>query len=150
MMGIKAGHRDSLGQKTGKTCCQGDVLLKNWLNCVSKMAFLNRVDEFHFGDEVMQILAYAYHVKLCPTEAVAFLRQVTNKMGDDDPGEVREIEARAKDLMLITGPDEDQNFEFVRQHVSRFIKIPTSGEQRPEPTRTISLGKVSEELRQAC
>ena len=142
MMGIKAGHRDSLGQKTGKTCCQGDVLLKNWLNCVSKMAFLNRVDEFHFGDEVMQILAYAYHVKLCPTEAVAFLRQVTNKMGDDDPGEVREIEARAEDLMLLARPDQGYNADQVRDHVSRFIEIAKPRERPPEPSRSLSLGSA--------
>ncbi len=122
--------------------------MRDWLNSVSKMAILNGVADLQIGNAVVRTLAYAYHMNFTPIEAVVFLRLVANKMGNDDPNEVREIEARAKDLMLITGPDEDQNFEFVRQHVSRFIKIPTYGEQRPEPTRTISLRKVSEELRQ--
>jgi hypothetical protein len=108
------------------------------------MVILNGVADLHIGNAVVRTLAYAYHMNFTPIEAVVFLRLVANKMGDDDPNEVREIEARAKDLMLITGPDEDHSFEFVRQHVSHFIKIPTSGEQRPEPTRAISLKKVSE------
>jgi hypothetical protein len=124
--------------------------MRNWLNSVSKMAILNGVADLHLGNAVVRTLAYAYHMNFTPIEAVAFLRLVANKLGDDDPNEVREIEARAQDLMLITWPDEDYNFELMRQYVSRFIKIPTSGEQRPEPTRVISLRKVSEELRQGC
>ena len=114
------------------------------------MAILNGVADLHLGNAVVRTLAYAYHMNFTPIEAVAFLRLVANKLGDDDPNEVREIEARAQDLMLITWPVEDYNFELMRQYVSRFIKIPTSGEQRPEPTRVISLRKVSEELRQGC
>jgi hypothetical protein len=124
--------------------------MRDWLNSVSKMAILNGVADRHLGNAVVRTLAYAYHMNLTPIEAVAFLRLVANKMGDDDPNEVRKIEARAQDLMLITGPNEDYNFELMQQYVSRFIKIPASGEQRPEPTRAISLRKVSEELRQSC
>jgi hypothetical protein len=122
--------------------------MRDWLNCVSKMAALNGVADLQIGNAVVRTLAYAYHMNFTPIEAVVFLRLVANKMGSDDPNEVREIEARAQDLMLISRPDDDFNFEPLRQHVSRFIKIPTYGEQRPEPTRTISLRKVSEELRQ--
>ena len=124
--------------------------MRDWLNSVSKMAILNGVADLHLANAVVRTLAYAYHMNFTPMEAVVFLRLVANKMGDDDPNEAREIEARAQDLMLISGPDKDFSFEPLRQHVSRFVKISRSGEQRPEPTRTISLRKVSEELRQAC
>ena len=124
--------------------------MRDWLNSVSKMAILNGVADLHVGNAVVRTLAYAYHMNFTPIEAVVFLRLVANKMGDDDPNEAREIEARAQDLMLISGPDKDFSFEPLRQHVSRFVKISRSGEQRPEPTRRISLRKVSEELRQAC
>ena len=125
MMGIRGGHHDSLRQKPGETCCHDDVVLKNWLSSVRKMAILCGADDFHFSDEVMQVLAYAYHVKLCPIEAVALLRLVTNQMGDNDPDEVRTIEARAEDLMLLARPDEGYNAELVREHVSRFIDTET-------------------------
>ena len=101
MVRIGARDRDSLRKKAGETCCHRDIVLKHWLNSVSKIAILNEIDDFHFSDEVMRVLAYAYHVKLCPIEAVALLCLVANKMGDDEPEKARKIEARVEDLMLL-------------------------------------------------
>jgi len=110
--------------------------VKDWLDSVSKMAFLNGVVEFHFSVDVIQALAYAYHVKFTPIEAVAFVRLVANKMGDDDPDEVRVIEARAQKLVLVTKSDEGYNADLVREHVSRFNEIATAPERQPEPRRS--------------
>jgi hypothetical protein len=98
MVRIGARDRDSLRKKAGETCCHRDIVLKHWLNSVSKMAILNGVDDFHLSDEVMQVLAYAYHVKLCPIEAVALLCLVANKMGDDEPEKARKIKARVEEI----------------------------------------------------
>ncbi len=78
--------------------------MKDWLDSVSKMAFLNGVVDFHFSEDVIEALAYAYHVKFTPIEAAAFCRLVSNRMGDNDPDKVREIEARAQKLVLVTNP----------------------------------------------
>ena len=99
--------------------------MKDWLDSVSKMAFLNGVVDFHFSEDVIQALAHAYHVKFTPIEAVAFFLLVANKMGDDDPDKVREIEARVQKLMLVTKSAEGYNADLVREHVPRFIEIAT-------------------------
>ena len=140
MVRIGARDRDSLRKKAGETCCHRDIVLKHWLNSVSKMAILNGVDDFHLSDEVMQVLAYAYHVKLCPTEAVALFRLVANKMGDDNSDEERKIEARAEDLMLLAMPDEGYTADLVREHVSRFIEMAMSRQRQPERGRSLSIG----------
>jgi len=142
-MGIKPKYHDSPSQMHNETCRQGDILLRNWLNYVSKMAILNGVNDFHFSNEVVQALAYAYHVKFTPIEAVAFLRLVANKRGDDDPDKVREVELRAQDLMLIARPDEDYDAGLVRQHVSRFVEIATPHERQPEHSRSISFRQLA-------
>ncbi len=97
--------------------------MKDWLDSVKKMTFLNGVVDLHFSEDVMQTLAYAYHEKFKPIEAVSFFLLVANKMGDDDPAKVREIEARAMDLMLLAKPDEGYNAGPVREHVSRFVEM---------------------------
>jgi hypothetical protein len=110
--------------------------VKDWLDSVSKMAFLNGVVDFHFSEDVIQALAHAYHVKFTPIEAVAFFLLVANKMGDDDPDEVREIEAGAQKLVLVTKSDKGYNADLVREQVSRFIEITTALERQPEPSRS--------------
>ncbi len=97
--------------------------MKDWLDSVKKMTFLNGVVEFHFSEDVMQALAYAYHEKFKPIEAVSFFLLVSNKMGDNAPDKVQEIEARAMDLMLLAKPDEGYNADLMREHVSRFVEI---------------------------
>ena len=121
--------------------------MKDWLDSVNKMAFLNGVVEFHFSVDVIQALAYAYRVKFTPIEAVAFVRLVANKMGDDDPDEVRVIEARAQKLVLVTKSDEGYNADLVREHVSRFIDIATALERQPEPSQSAgSSARLSDPL----
>ncbi len=110
--------------------------MEYWLNRVRKMAFLGGVDEFHFSKTVIHVLAYAYHVDFTPIEAVALLRLVTDKMGDDDSAEVREIETRAQHLVRVTKSDEGYNADLVQEHVSRFIEIATALERQPEPSRS--------------
>ncbi len=110
--------------------------MKDWLDSVKKMVFLNGVVDFHFSEDVIQALAHAYHVKFTPIEAVAFCRLVSNKMGDNDPDKVREIEARAQNLVLVTKSDEGYNADLVREQVSRFIEIATAPERQPEPSRS--------------
>lgn len=97
--------------------------MRDWLNCVPKMAILNGIHDFHFSETVIEVLAYAYYVNFSPIEAVALLRLVANKMGDDDPVEAREIETRAQDLMLIARPEEGYNADLLREHVLRFIEM---------------------------
>ena len=140
MVGIGARDRDSLRHMSGETCCHRDIVLKHWLNSVSKIAILNEIDDFHFSDEVMRVLAYAYHVKLCPIEAVALLRLVANKMGDDNSDEARKIEARVEDLMLLARSDEGYTANLVREHVPRFIEIAKPRERQPEPRLSLSIG----------
>jgi hypothetical protein len=140
MVGIGARDRDSLRHMSGETCCHRDIVLKHWLNSVSKMAFLNGVDDFHFSEDVIEALAYAYHVNFVPIEAVAFLRLVANNMGDDDPVEAREVDARAQDLMLLSKSNEDYNADQVREHVSRFIEMAMSRQRQPERGRSLSIG----------
>ena len=121
--------------------------MKDWLDSVSKMAFLNGLVDFHFSEDVIQALAHAYHVKFTPIEAVAFFLLVANKMGDDDPDEVREIEAGAQKLVLVTKSDKGYNADLVREQVSRFIEITTALERQPEPSRSAGyLARLSDPL----
>jgi hypothetical protein len=121
--------------------------VKDWLDSVSKMAFLNGVVDFHFSEDVIEALAYAYHVKFTPIEAAAFCRLVSNRMGDNDPDKVREIEARAQKLVLVTKSDEGYNADLVREHVSRFIEIATALERQPEPSQSAgSSARLSDPL----
>ena len=59
--------------------------MKDWLDSVKKMTFLNGVVEFHFSVDVIQALAYAYRVEFTPIEAVAFVRLVADKLGTTTP-----------------------------------------------------------------
>ncbi len=121
--------------------------MKDWLDSVSKMAFLNGVVDFHFSEDVIEALAYAYHVKFTPIEAAAFCRLVSNRMGDNDPDKVLEIEARAQKLVLVTKSDEGYNADLVREHVSRFIEIATALERQPEPSQSAgSSARLSDPL----
>jgi hypothetical protein len=117
--------------------------MKDWLNSVRKMAILNGIRDFRFSKMVIQVLAYAYHVNFSPIEAVALLRLVVNKLGDDDPHVVREIEMRVQDLMLIAKPDESYNAELMQRHLSRFIAFAMSYQRRPEPSGAASLEPAS-------
>ena len=71
---------------------------------------------------------------------MALLRLVTDKMGDDDSAEVREIETRAQHLVRVTKSDEDYNADLVQEHVSRFIEMAMSRQRQPERGRSLSIG----------
>lgn len=109
--------------------------MREWLNSISETVILNGADDFQFSEDVIQALAYAYHKKFAPIEAVAFYLLVVNKMGDDDPNEKRNIEARAKELIQTTTSDEDYDADLIREHVSHYIETVTPRQRQPEPSR---------------
>ena len=97
------------------------MVLREWLNSVSETAILNGAQGFHISEDVIQALAYAYHKKFAPVEAVAFYLLVANKTGDEDPDEMRKIEARAKELMQTAKSEKDYNAGLIRWHVWHYL-----------------------------
>ncbi len=120
------------------TLNSGDLVLREWLNSVGEMVILNGAEDFHFSEDVIQALAYAYHKKFVPVEAAVFYLLAANKMADD-PDEMRKIEARAKELMQTAKSEKDYNAGLIRWHLWHYLITSAPPQRQPEPSRSPSL-----------